>query len=226
MLSREELREYAGWYLPPKEKHFQRWLQAGRETDYQKDAYINSLEYVKHAKIAIDVGANIGLMTRRYAKRFEEVHAFEPVQVNNTCLKYNCDDLENVRIYDYALGEADEEMKIYNRKQYVNSGGWSIEDWQNKDWVHFNEKTTLRSETIYVTTLDRFNLRPDFIKVDTQNYELQVLKGAERTIKENKPIVQLELEKKKMGDPIRDFMDQIGYKVLKQVKKDWIFGPK
>lgn len=226
MLSRDDLTEFCGWYLPPKEKHFQRWLQHGRETTYQKDAYINSLEYVKNARVAIDIGANIGLMTRRYAKRFDEVHAFEPVQVNNTCLKYNTDDLKNVRIYDYGLGDKDAETKIYNRKMYVNSGGWSISDWVNPDWVHFNESTTLVSETIYITTLDRFNIKPDYIKVDTQNYELEVLMGAERTIKENKPIVQLELEKKKAGDPIRELMEKYGYQVLKQVKKDWIFGPK
>ena len=226
MLSNEHLIQFAGWHLPPKEKHFQRWLKNWRETDYQENAYNNSLEFVKHSKIAIDVGANIGMMTRRYAKRFQEVHAFEPVLVNNTCLRHNCDDLDNVKIYNCALGEDEAEIQIYNKEQYDNSGGWSMKDYQNKDWIHYKDDTDLISETVKVVKLDSLNLSPDFIKVDTQHFELPVLKGAEKTIQENKPILQLELDKGVLGDPIRDYIKSLGYKVCKQIKKDWIFGPK
>ena len=45
-------------------------------------------------------------------------------------------------------------------------------------------------------TIDSLNLKSDFIKLDVENHELEVLKGGKQHLKKNKPVILLENNKK------------------------------
>lgn len=226
----DDVNLYNGWTIPSKEQHFQQWLLPNKTTNYQDKPYFTSIDHCKNLNLAIDIGANIGMMTRRYAGVFKNVIAFEPVDINYQCLKDNTDDLDNVTAYDVGIGNEEKIIDIHNNEDYVNSGGWSIVDFNNNEWQHYNKEIKLLSQSITVKTLDSYNLKPDYIKIDTQNYELEVLKGAEKTIRENKPIIQLEVEKMKTRDvlehAVTKLMKEFDYNPIKIIKKDWIFGSK
>ena len=221
---------YNGWSIPSKEQHFQQWLLPDITTNYQEQPFNISLGYCKKFDLAIDIGANIGMMTRRYSGLFDKVIAFEPVDINYKCLVRNVKDLDNVTTYDIGIGNEEKIIDIHNDKDYINSGGWSIVDFNNDEWQHYNKETKLLSESIIVKSLDSYNLKPDYIKIDTQNYELEVLKGAEKTIREHKPIIQLEVEKMKIREVLKHaitkLMKEFDYTPIKIIKKDWIFGSK
>jgi FkbM family methyltransferase len=94
--------------------------------------------------------------------------------------------LKNVTIVNLGLGESEGSTTLhYNPKQ---SGLTSIvSDFKNNSL----------SEEIKITTLDKFSEnmsgRVSFIKIDTEGYEPQVLKGAKELIKRDKPTIYIEL---------------------------------
>lgn len=62
-------------------------------------------------------------------------------------------------------------------------------------------KTTYAKHEVKVKVLDNFNFEDvDFIKVDVEGYEFNVIKGGKETIKRNRPVVQLEIVEKQCKD--------------------------
>ena len=70
-------------------------------------------------------------------------------------------------------------------------------------------------EKIKITTVDKFSKkisdRIAFIKIDTEGFEPQVLRGAKETIKKDKPIIYIELG----GDNLESSLEAL--KVLKEL---------
>ena len=79
-----------GWYLPDSEKHFKVYLEKvsgnSERAEYQSYQRKISLAYVKESRVAIDIGANIGLWARDICEKFDQVHLFEPYEKNIDCL--------------------------------------------------------------------------------------------------------------------------------------------
>ena len=51
------------------------WWREG----YENKQFLETMKHVPNKGVAIDVGAHVGIWTRRLAKIFTKVHAFEPV---------------------------------------------------------------------------------------------------------------------------------------------------
>jgi len=68
------------------------------------------------------------------------------------------------------------------------------ESWLNEKTVYFFNADKLKIEkiTIDIKTLDSFNLQPDFIKIDVEGFEYQVLLGSATTINTHRPILLIE----------------------------------
>ena len=64
----------------------------------------------------------------------------------------------------------------------------------NENTVYFFDANKLKIEkiTVEIKTLDSFQLKPEFIKIDVEGFEYQVLLGSEETIKKNRPILLIE----------------------------------
>jgi FkbM family methyltransferase len=111
--------------------------------------------------------------------------------------EYLCEDddnsesnVNNVENYKVGLGENNTHKIISIPKNNTNCGQYSIVDFTNFQ----NE---LIDEKIEIKCLDDFNLTADLIKIDTQGYELPILRGSIETLKKNFPVLILELENKK-----------------------------
>jgi FkbM family methyltransferase len=214
-LKRNIMYNYKGWTFPDIDSHFRSWVGEFPETTYQQGALDAAFKHVKKFDVAIDAGANIGLQSVRLAQKFNQVHSFEPTSVNHDCLINNVKIFSNVQVYKTGLGEREESAIIKLPIESKNCGAFSI--------IDFNSYVEpVLSEQITISPLDKFQLSPDFIKIDTQGFELFILKGAENTLK-NKPVLLLECEKKQEKQLISSYLIPLGYTIIETVRKDSIW---
>jgi FkbM family methyltransferase len=134
-----------------------------------------------------DVGANKGQTTLKYRQKFPEanIFSFEPVSQTFEVLKANVGVTPNVYCFNLALGEENkqEQMSVQG-----TSGSNSI---TNVSQVNSQADKSL--ETVNIKTLDQFLQdddhkidQIDLLKIDTEGYECQVLRGAEATLQAEK----------------------------------------
>jgi hypothetical protein len=209
---------HKGWTFPDIDSHFRDSVGEFPETTYQQGALDAAFKYVKKFGVAIDAGANIGLQSVRLAQKFEHVHSFEPTSINHDCLISNTKNFTNIQLYKLGLGEQEEHAVIKIPTEAKNCGAFSIVDFNNYE-------NAVLEENIKISTLDKFQLSPDFIKIDTQGFELFILKGAKNTLK-NKPVLLLECEKKQEKHLINEYLNPLGYAIVETVRKDSIWVAK
>jgi len=152
--------------------------------NYIKDKVHNNKEI-----IIFDVGANVGNWSQLVLKDFKEIDhqlfCFEPAKESFYQLKKNLDHHLNIKFYNFAFGAKNEAKSLFYDKE--TSGLASI---YNRQLAHFNIKLNL-SQSIKVRTLDNFCevnkiKKIDFLKIDVEGSELNVLKGAKKMIEDNK----------------------------------------
>lgn len=134
-----------------------------------------------------DVGANKGQTTLDYHQKFPEakIFSFEPVRQTFEVLKANVGFEHNIYCFNLALGEDNKQQQMLVRG---TSGSNSI-----ANVTKVNSQTNQSLETVNITTLDNFLEESDqkieqidLLKIDTEGYECQVLRGAEATLRSEK----------------------------------------
>jgi FkbM family methyltransferase len=144
------------------------------------------LHLCKRFNIAVDVGAYRGEFTIFSAAMFNQVYAFEPFIKSYDVLKENCASYKNVILENIALGEADKKSTMVYNDLYANCS--RVKDFcdgteNNEDFPGFTKKTFINSININIKTLDSYNLPYiDFLKIDVEGYEVEVIKGAIKTL--------------------------------------------
>lgn len=123
-----------------------------------------------------DVGANIGQSAVKFKTAFPEstIYCFEPVNATFNRLLSNVDADANIYCYEIALGSKNECHTIFITEQcntcsLIKSGN------------------IIREDTVEVCTMDNFVIknninRIDLLKIDTEGFDLEVLKGAQKVL--------------------------------------------
>jgi len=171
-----------GWWFPDEDTHFCEMLDKniakGNQPVYQEPVRKRSLIFVNNRKVALDIGANIGLWSRDLCNTFETVIAFEPVAQFRDCLKKNVHHAA-LQIESCALGETDTTIEMV-----ITEG--------NTGHSHVDQNT-VGSGSIPMRRLDSMNLQDvGYIKIDCEGYELPIVRGAEETIKRCRPVMVVE----------------------------------
>lgn len=122
----------------------------------------------KPSGVVVDVGAFVGMFSIKVALCAKEVIAIEPYPEIFEMLKSNCANIPNVKLVNKAISSSNGRVNLYlARSTYGNS-------------ITNKTKTYIEVEAI---TLDNLLNGPvDFIKIDTEGSELEILKGATRTL--------------------------------------------
>jgi FkbM family methyltransferase len=198
------MKNVVGWMVPDFDRVIAKQCRSFPETYYQQDILDWALSNVKSFNLAVDVGANIGLHSVRFAQKFSQVESFEPFSTNYECLEKNVSTFVNVKLHKKALGSINKTEMISLPKDLDNSGAVSFIDFQNseKELIH---------ESVEIKTLDDYDLSPNLIKIDTQSYELEVLRGARNTLEKHKPVLIIEVGKGKPLQDIQEYLNQFGY---------------
>jgi len=170
-----------------------------QHTQYQKRNWDFVQTLLSQYRRCIDVGSNNACNAIHYAERFEWVECFEPTQLAQELWRRTVKDngVKNVTLHTEAVGEytGTTEILIHER-----NGG-------HNHLTHYDKNPRARGsrkarETVQVRKLDSYGFdEVDFVKIDVEGYELFVLQGAQRTLAQNRPIVQLEV----VDDQLRKF---------------------
>lgn len=148
-------------------------------------------QFCSRDKVFLDIGAHTGTYTIALASKCKQVYSFEPQKMTYyaLCGSIALSNLNNVICIQSGLGSIEQVGKI-TLNIVSDDGGGST--------VHAPENTTvLRTEDIQIKTLDSFNLNNiGFIKMDVEDNELFVLKGAVKTLHmSNYPKILFEMNK-------------------------------
>ncbi len=157
------------------------WLVSGWHT-----AVIDSaLAGLPEDAVALDIGAHIGTMSRLFASRFASghVYAFEASPDNYRQLASNCASVTNITCSQMALGRNTGEESFSSGvtapvlRRIVPKGPntISVPAMRLSDWI---AQSKLR--------------RLDFIKVDVEGFEEDVLVPARETLKVFRPLIVFE----------------------------------
>lgn len=128
--------------------------------------------------IVIDVGAYVGMFTVKASKTVGEkgtVVAIEPAPGNLQFLKENTDGLSNVVTVEKAVSDEIRQQRLYISKA---SACHSLIYPQEAYY-------TLKTDTIDNIVRSLQLPRVDYVKIDAEGAELEVLKGAEETLATN-----------------------------------------
>ena len=152
----------------------------GRVTGYALDRDLGLLIRTENP-VCFDVGANEGQTIRLFQRCYSRpvIYAFEPASA--TCAALAGQSFDNrVQVHQLALGEREGVAEFRNYKHSELSSFLPLH--ADKAENIFAEEEVVSVESVQVATLDGFCSangidRIDLLKIDTQGFELPVLRG-------------------------------------------------
>ena len=157
---------------------------------------------------AIDIGANVGVWSYWLSKHAKQVESFEPNPKIFNALKNI--KINNVNSYNIALSNKSGSVDLLIPK---GSKGFSN---QGASLSPIKVQGKHKSISIEAKCLDEYNfLDVNFIKIDVEGHEHEVIEGAQETIKKFKPTMVIEMEEKHNQIPIEDqisSVEKLGYR--------------
>jgi|TARA_R110002153_G_scaffold7259_1_gene32625 FkbM family methyltransferase len=197
-----------GMWLPTLDTFFE------NRGDYEIRDYNIAKSYFKNRTgIALDIGAHCGYWSKRLVKDFEQVVAFEPTPDHYECLVKNCEGNTNFRAVNNAVSEAP--AKLYMEQTFSNSGMTHIVD----------GKTDLEVVAVNLDAVFSKEVFVDFIKIDVEGHEADVIRGGLRLIKRCHPTIFVEIldVKSTGGSYVQSTLLDLGYILQKTVEKNQIW---
>ena len=198
-----------------------------------QDQY-HSKELLKADSVVIDGGANIGLfsLVASHLAPKGKVYAFEPAKVTSAALKRNTKDCHNVEVLELALGDRRRRAEMIVHEGCLS--GSTISD--SVMALIGAEKGDLVPEEVSITTIDDFVAerrleKLDFIKVDAEGYEKQILLGARETIRRLRPILAVSAyhfpnDKTDIATLVEGTSPDYTHRCSSRAEEDLIFLPK
>jgi FkbM family methyltransferase len=177
---------------------------------------------VKPGMKILDIGGNIGYYTLLMGKligNHGKMWVFEPVDSYRQQNKWHIENnqfTDKITLFDFAISDAEgtEVIAVDNTSATM----------------HYNNllpSSNERKEQIKLDTLDnvceKFALPPiDFIKIDTDGHEPQILNGAQKFFAQQKPIILIEFAQLALdaaGSDVRklkDSLESLGYTLFSE----------
>ncbi len=181
------MKKIEGIWLPNSDEHFEFHLKQGEKFrgagTYQLRKIQAAIELTSKdtRRLAIDVGAHVGLWSRVLCRYFSRVIAFEPVPDLSVCLAANLDGIDNVDVFDVALSSTSV-PSLAMTAPGENSGNWAVSC--SVEAAHID---------VVARTLDSYAFSDvDLIKIDVEGWEREVLLGGRETIQRCKPVMVVE----------------------------------
>lgn len=190
--------------------------------EYEEELFKPIVNIIKENNIDhfLDVGSCWGIYSLRLCKVFKNLNilTFDPIKKNIQRLKKSIfkNKINNIKVFHTALGSKKGNIELGATEDY--SPNYKID-----------ENNSVISEYSSIDTLD--NLLPVqnkklVIKIDTEGFEYEVLKGADNLLKNNKCYCQIEIIPSNKSD-IFLYLRERNYKLIStntNNKTDYIFS--
>ena len=161
--------------------------------------------YIKNFRTYIDIGASTGTTSSPFIDLFEKIYCFEP---NPNSFK-ELSKFSELICHNYALGNTNEKKLLVMNTITHNPEHGSLSNIRTEGW----DKT--ETYEVEIKRLDDFKFDfVDFIKIDTEQYELEVVQGALKIIKKHKPTIFFE-NKRGEADQVILLLLDLGFTVKK-----------
>lgn len=182
---------------------------------------------LKKGMICLDIGGNIGyyvLLERKFVGSEGKIIVFEPLLRNYQYLKKNIQlqNVQNIHAYNFACGDEEGEATFFVNKK--SNGCKVIAEGVTPPDSSLGTLTKVPIK-ILDSFIDELKLnKVDFIRMDSEGYELHIFKGLKRTLEKFRPIISIELHKRQLGiDGTREFfqlMKNLDYNVESYIPRD------
>lgn len=178
--------------------------------------------------LVLDIGANLGAFSVPLAQKIMPhnglVYSFEPQRVvfYQLCSNIFLNRLDNCIAHNLGIGDQPGTLELQdNNYGSSNLGAYSLVR-EYQDLMHLKQPPAdaLKHE-VAIRTLDSFNFprKVDFLKIDVEGMELNVLKGGERLLRDSGyPPIMLETwgfswfqEQRKL---LVDYIEGLGYELF------------
>ena len=197
------------FWVPSNDVHIEQWKSGSPFTQNKcLNKFIKYCEsQTKKMKTVIDVGAWCGTWAKAIEPFAKKVIAFEPDKTHFECLQRNC--TINCTPRMEAVGAQLQEVSL-TEDNFTQA-------------KRVDEKGNIR-----MITLDHMAYEDvDMIKIDVEGYEMEVLKGATKTLESVKYLmIELNNNTKKYGSnniEVEKYIVSLGFKVLMEHWPDKVF---
>lgn len=171
-------------------------------------------KYIPNHAVILDIGTNIGNHTIFFAKECyaNKIYSFEPTEKTFSILTKNLqiNHLEElVDAKNIALGDQKTKADVICVDE-KNCGGNKVN--KNSDG------------TVIMETLDNLSIKEkiDFIKIDVEGFEYEVLKGGMTTIDKNRPYIYVEIFDQNY-DKVNHLLKTMGYVCIQKWRRDYLY---
>ncbi len=159
------------------------------------------LKYLKPAMTVLDVGAHYGYFTclaSYLVGARGSVHSFEPSRHNFEILKKNTNGKENIFLNQIAIFSKSGKLKFFDFcAEYSASNTVSSQRAHNLIKQEKLSAQDVRVQSVPAISLDEYvyqkSLKPDFIKIDAECAEPEIIIGMKNILKEFQPIISIEV---------------------------------
>jgi len=192
----------------------------GVVANYQLEQLKLAVRHCKQTRLAVDVGAHVGIVSYQLSNIFEQVESFEINPDLYPCLEENLkrQNCNNVTLHKHGLGHEDATVAITRKAKTLGT--------------HITPRAT---GDIPIKPLDSYNFENvDFIKIDVEGFETNVIKGAFETIRKYRPVILFECKEHGERYGFRNIepltilrpLDYVKYEYADAQCKNIIIGPK
>ncbi len=167
---------------------------------------------VKQGNTVVDIGGNRGAYAYALYKLGTKVHIFEPNVDCALVLSAWAKGKSSIEVHQLALSDKKGTGTLsvpIDEAGVIHDSSASLE---KKNFQGFIQ------QEVNLSALDELDLgKVNFIKIDVEGHEFNVIKGAINTIKNHQPALLIEIEKRHLNRPFEDtfkVLEDLGYQVF------------
>lgn len=181
-----------GFAVLENDSHGSPWIEQHGQIDYGLRVADTFRRWVSPGDTVVDAGAFVGdhaVPIASIVGPTGHVHSFEPFEETREALLYNARHLPQITVYDCALGDVDGAEMAMKRGGIVgdgrNVGATCVVPAEDGDGL----------PRVHVRRMDAIQIPPrvSLLRMDVEGFELAVMRGAERTILRDRPVIVFEV---------------------------------